>query len=479
MLFVFFSFFTSPLQSVDKSYLSYYILNPYWTYCAKFMPSWLAPNVITLLGIIAIYINIITILIYIPDLVGPGPSWIYFTCAFGIFFYQTMDNIDGKQARATGSSSPLGELFDHGIDSLNCCLGGLVQAVCMGLGSTQSSALITFITCVAMYLSTWETYHTHVLYLGYLNGPTEGIIIAVFMMVISGIYGIQVWNNPISTVFPAPFQFLFSFFMDGNVANKPLKELWVMAVFWGVAIGHVPICLYNVYQYKKKNNEGDFYSTLPQLFPIIACGTAVYLWLTSPYSIILSDNHLVLFTLAMSLVFGRMTTTIILAHLTRQKFPYWSTPMYPLFFGSFLFRFFEWPSSATLMVTGLPSTNAYSAGSNAALNHITNNGGKKFVGNLFARSLEKLSEGVANSVPKGVVADVGAGAGAAATEASSRSASVMFPINFELLYLWGFFIYLLFYFSVYSSRVIKSITEFLGISAFTVKKPIDLMSKHS
>ncbi len=36
------------------------------------------------------------------------------SCALGLFFYQTMDVIDGKQARRTGTSSPLGELFDHG-----------------------------------------------------------------------------------------------------------------------------------------------------------------------------------------------------------------------------------------------------------------------------------------------------------------------------------------------------------------------------
>ena len=31
----------------------------------------------------------------------------------GLFVYTSMDAIDGKQARRTGSSSPLGELFDH------------------------------------------------------------------------------------------------------------------------------------------------------------------------------------------------------------------------------------------------------------------------------------------------------------------------------------------------------------------------------
>ena len=39
------------------------------------------------------------------------------TCSWsaGLFIYQSLDAIDGKQARRTGSSSPLGEVFDHGV----------------------------------------------------------------------------------------------------------------------------------------------------------------------------------------------------------------------------------------------------------------------------------------------------------------------------------------------------------------------------
>ena len=42
-----------------------------------------------------------------------------------------LDNMDGKQARRTGSSSPLGMLFDHGCDALTtflfaCGLGTVV-----------------------------------------------------------------------------------------------------------------------------------------------------------------------------------------------------------------------------------------------------------------------------------------------------------------------------------------------------------------
>lgn len=34
---------------------------------------------------------------------------------FGVFCRQTLDATDGKQARRTGASSPLGEYLDHGL----------------------------------------------------------------------------------------------------------------------------------------------------------------------------------------------------------------------------------------------------------------------------------------------------------------------------------------------------------------------------
>jgi phosphatidylglycerophosphate synthase len=43
----------------------------------------------------------------------------WFLCSIGLFVYQSLDAIDGKQARRTNSSSPLGELFDHGCDAIS------------------------------------------------------------------------------------------------------------------------------------------------------------------------------------------------------------------------------------------------------------------------------------------------------------------------------------------------------------------------
>ena len=51
-----------------------------------------------------------------------------FSWAFCLFAYQSLDSIDGKQARRTGMAGPLGELFDHGCDAINTTVSGDVRA---------------------------------------------------------------------------------------------------------------------------------------------------------------------------------------------------------------------------------------------------------------------------------------------------------------------------------------------------------------
>jgi hypothetical protein len=60
----------------------------------------------------------------------------------------------------------------HGIDSLNCTLASLLETAALGYGSTKIGAFTALIPVLPMFFSTWETYHTHTLYLGYFNGPT-------------------------------------------------------------------------------------------------------------------------------------------------------------------------------------------------------------------------------------------------------------------------------------------------------------------
>ncbi|PKX91008.1 sn-1,2-diacylglycerol cholinephosphotransferase [Aspergillus novofumigatus IBT 16806] len=326
-------------QSVDKSYISNYILKHYWNAFVEVLPLWIAPNMVTLLGFLFIVGNVMLIEVFMPDLVGPGPSWLYYSFALGMWMYSTLDNVDGKQARRTGTSSGLGELFDHGIDSLNCTLASLLETAAMGFGSSQLGAYTALVPCLAMYFSTWETYHTHTLYLGYINGPTEGLLVAIGIMIASGYYGPQIWSRPIVEFLNYPQIF----------GTYSVKDVWVPFLLLSFFVGHLPGCVFNVIEARKK--QGLPVSTIfKEWVPMIVFTVCNIAWLFSPYSTLLAQNRLVLYCWTISFVFGRMTTKIILAHLLRQPFPYWTVQLTPLIGGAIL---------VNLPRLGLPAVSAW------------------------------------------------------------------------------------------------------------------------
>ena len=116
------------------------------------MPLWVAPNLITIVGLA---INIVTSLVlvwYCPTATEVAPWWTTFSCALGLFIYQTLDAIDGKQARRTKTASPLGELFDHGCDSLSTVFVSVASCCAVRLGMYPGWMLFQ-VQCVRVGLS--------------------------------------------------------------------------------------------------------------------------------------------------------------------------------------------------------------------------------------------------------------------------------------------------------------------------------------
>ena len=89
--------------------------------------------------------------------------------------YLTGDCADGKQARKTGTGSPLGEYFDHFLD---CFVTGLLMGILMISFKVTKPALITmgFFNLYAGQIgSFWERYKRRVMFFGKL-GSNEGIV---------------------------------------------------------------------------------------------------------------------------------------------------------------------------------------------------------------------------------------------------------------------------------------------------------------
>ncbi|GAM88511.1 hypothetical protein ANO11243_065440 [Dothideomycetidae sp. 11243] len=280
---------------------------------------------VTLLGFFFIIGNVGLLVMFDPDFTGEGPRWLYYSYALGVWMYSTMDNVDGKQARRTGTSSGLGELFDHGIDSLNCTLASLLEASAMGLGSTRAGIFTALIPTLPMFFSTWETYHTHTLYLGYFNGPTEGLILATTIMLLSAYYGPGLWRAPMAS--------LLGF--DQYLGKLSFVDIWVPLLLVSFFVAHLPDCILNVIRARRSRGQSVaplFKEWTPM---IIFCGALLF-WIGSPESHILSHNYITLLCVTLSFAFGRMTTKIILAHLTKQDFPYWTVMLTPMIGGAVL-----------------------------------------------------------------------------------------------------------------------------------------------
>ena len=89
--------------------------NPMWTYLTELLlPLWIAPNMVTTLGGLHCAISYLVVRTLCKDYNESVPNWVILLCAYCTFAYYTLDCMDGKQARRTQQSSPLGQLFDHG-----------------------------------------------------------------------------------------------------------------------------------------------------------------------------------------------------------------------------------------------------------------------------------------------------------------------------------------------------------------------------
>ena len=180
----------------DTSPIYQYILSPFAQFCVEnFTPFWMAPNLVTLIGLLSSVLSTACVLIYNPSLGPDGPRWLSLLTAVGIFFYQTLDNMDGKQARRTGSSSALGMLFDHGCDAINAGLCAIPMGSALGTGWTCNIFFTLWCGFVPFYFQTWEEYYLGAMHLPPINGPSEGLLIAVAMCLCSYFNGSQFWHE--------------------------------------------------------------------------------------------------------------------------------------------------------------------------------------------------------------------------------------------------------------------------------------------
>ncbi|CAL0308030.1 unnamed protein product [Lupinus luteus] len=291
-------------SGIDHSYLAKYVLQPFWTRFVKIFPLWMPPNMITLTGFMFLLVSALLGYIYSPQLDSAPPRWVNFAHGLLLFLYQTFDAVDGKQARRTNSSSPLGELFDHGCDALACTFEALA------FGSSAMCGRTTFwfwlISAITFYGATWEHFFTNTLILPVVNGPTEGLMMIYVSHFFTAIVGSEWWAHQFGE--SLPFLNWLPFF-----AGIPT---YAAVLFLMIAFGVIPtvtLNVSNVYKVVKARN-GSMLLALAMLYPFVVLVGGVLVWdYLSPSDILRAYPHLAI--IGSGLIFGYLVGRMILAHL--------------------------------------------------------------------------------------------------------------------------------------------------------------------
>jgi len=300
--------------SSDASFMSQ-VLNPFWEKCAQLLPKNMAPNMVTLLGFIGVILSFVITIILNPKLDRPVSSWVYVLSAFCMFFYQTMDAIDGKHARNIKAGSVLGELFDHGVDAVVTLLMAIVACGTFQSGATYSTVIVIFMLYFASFLIIWEDYLTDTLRFGKYNGPTEGILFVVGILLLTALAGPGIWT--FSVMYSVRINTLFVvLFCVGSISAIVEAVKMVKTVSQKVP---------PVERFKAINGlVGARQSVLPFVVQLVFF--TIYAWFASN----IVYNHPISLAMSYGLSSAYIQTRLVFARATKERTPEWYVIQLPL-----------------------------------------------------------------------------------------------------------------------------------------------------
>lgn len=315
----------------DTSPLSLYVMHPFWNWLVTYFPKWIAPNLMTFVGFLLTALNFVMLSYYdwnfyaeTDDPSPPVPKWFWFFAAINIFLAYTLDGIDGKQARRINLSGPLGELFDHGLDSYSASLIPVCLYSVFGRGEKFSVEPMRFYYIVLtilinFHISHWEKYNTGVLFLPWG-------------------YDFGMWGST--------FMYLGAYFFGSGIFHVPLTPSgltcghFLELVLHISALSNIPMVFYNLYRsYKDKTGKmRSFSECVRPLVPLSIFLGISLLWAHySPNNIVHNDPRAVY--LLTGTIFSNICCRLIVAQMsnTRCEALNWTTPYLVLaFLGSVL-----------------------------------------------------------------------------------------------------------------------------------------------
>lgn len=221
-------------------------MNPFWIKCASLLPYRFTPNMVTVSGLFCQFLSVIIVAYFDLTFSKYLSPFIYVFCAFMLFMAQTLDAIDGKHARNTKRSSSLGQLMDHGCDSMDNFLFCIVLAQAFLFGNSINTLMIQILVQIPFYTYTLEENITGTLRTQINDiGVTEYQFFCMGLLLLSAIFGekliyLELFGIKLSyiilyfVVFASIANTIYLILLDVkklNVDIKRFKPLFTMFVF--------------------------------------------------------------------------------------------------------------------------------------------------------------------------------------------------------------------------------------------------------
>lgn len=299
------------------------LLNPFWTYLTELLPITLAPNMVTTIGGIHCAVAYVLLWYYSPQFDNFVPDWVILLGGYCALAYYTLDCMDGKQARRTNSSSPLGQLFDHGFDCLNTVIYiALVSSFTM-CGRTKTYFFLQVMLQFSFFTAQWEEKYTHRLPHAMGNfGVTEvNYGIGIITILNSFLNRELIWKSRMDDIIPVAI----ATFLPPTVGELELR--YVVVVLGGV--GMIPLLLgsfYRVMTHENVRKNQNHFSALSKLCTPLLIGVTPFLL---PESVVHNNTRSV--SIATALLFCLLTVKMICFSMAKMSYATFQVEAIPYF----------------------------------------------------------------------------------------------------------------------------------------------------
>ncbi|XP_050541279.1 ethanolaminephosphotransferase 1 [Daktulosphaira vitifoliae] len=299
-------------NAIDTNPLGVYVMHPFWNFTIKFIPRWIAPNLLTFVGFLFTVAASLLLSYYDYGFYASGklykgssiPNWVFGVVSLFLFISYSLDGLDGKQARRTGTSGPLGELFDHGLDSWTTVF--IPTALYSIFGRNDPTTIepirmyyICLMVFINFYLAHWEKYNTGVLYLPWSYDCS--MVGLVLFFALTAIVGPERWKMTVIK------QYSF-----GQIT----EILFYITTF----ISNVPVSIYNIYVcYRDKTGKNlSLYEGSRPLIPLTVFVSLCLIWIKYSSTNILERDPRMFFMMS-GAVFSNISCRLIVAQMSKTR----------------------------------------------------------------------------------------------------------------------------------------------------------------